>query len=53
MRHQRTLLQRRSVLAGAAAATLAAPASAQAFPSRTIRLVVPYSAGGGADTTAA
>jgi len=45
-------MRRRSVLIGAAAAGLAAPALAQSFPSKSVRLVVPYSAGGGADTTA-
>ena len=46
-------LSRRRTL-GAAAALALAPdlAWAQAFPSKPIRLVVPYSAGGGADTTA-
>lgn len=50
---------RRSALGAAAAFGLAAPglirsgsARAQSFPSKPIRLVVPYSAGGGADTTA-
>ena len=43
---------RRSIILGAASASLAAPAVAQGFPSRPVRLVVPYSAGGGADTTA-
>ncbi len=47
-----TILKRRSVLLGAASASLAAPALAQGFPSKPVRLVVPYSAGGGADTTA-
>ena len=47
-----TILKRRSVVLGAASASLAAPALAQGFPSKPIRLVVPYSAGGGADTTA-
>ncbi len=43
---------RRSVLFGSAVATLAAPALAQGFPSKPVRLIVPYSPGGGADTTA-
>ena len=45
-------MKRRSVLLGAAAATLGAPALAQSYPSKPVRLVVPYTAGGGADTTA-
>lgn len=45
-------MRRRRVLLGAAAASLAAPALAQQFPSKPVRLVVPYSPGGGADTTA-
>lgn len=46
-------LSRRRTL-GAAAALALAPdiAWAQAYPSKPIRLIVPYSAGGGADTTA-
>lgn len=43
---------RRSILLGAAASCLAAPALAQAYPAKPVRLVVPYSPGGGADTTA-
>ena len=49
-------MHRRSVLFGAAAASLAAPAmaqqGAQQFPAKPVRIVVPYTAGGGADTTA-
>ena len=45
-------MRRRSALIGAAAASLAAPALAQQFPSKSIRIVVPYTPGGGADTTA-
>ena len=45
-------MRRRSVLFGAVAASLAAPALAQQFPSKPIRIVVPYTPGGGADTTA-
>lgn len=46
-------ISRRRTL-GAAAALAVAPglARAQAFPSKPVRLIVPYSAGGGADTTA-
>jgi tripartite-type tricarboxylate transporter receptor subunit TctC len=44
-------IRRRSVLAGGMASVVV-PALAQDFPSKPVRLVVPYSAGGGADTTA-
>ena len=41
------------LLGGALAGTLAAPkALAQAFPARTVRIVVPFSPGGSADVTA-
>ncbi|MCX7365033.1 MAG: tripartite tricarboxylate transporter substrate binding protein [Alphaproteobacteria bacterium] len=43
---------RRAALVGASALALASGARAQSFPSKPIRLVVPYSPGGGADTTA-
>ncbi len=47
-------LTRRTALGAAASLGLAGPgiARAQSFPFKPIRLVVPYSAGGGADTTA-
>ena len=43
---------RRTVLAGFAAAALPLPAFAQAFPSRTITIVVPYPPGGPIDALA-
>lgn len=43
---------RRTALLGTGAALLVGRAAAQTFPSRQIRIVVPYSPGGGADTTA-
>ncbi len=47
---KRTLL---SIAAGALALTVAAPVVAQdAFPEKPVRLIVPYSPGGGTDTTA-
>ena len=54
MRHLK--LSRRNLLKGTGAA-IAAPliarsASAQSWPSRPVRVIVPYPAGGGADTTA-
>ena len=53
MRHMKP--SRRSVLKGAGA-TLAVPflvssASAQAWPARPVKVIIPYPAGGGADTT--
>ena len=45
-------MRRRAFLHGAAAATaLPAPALAQFFPDRPIRLVIPYAPGGGTDAT--
>ena len=43
---------RRTFLLGTGAALVTGRARAQNFPSKPIRLVVPYSPGGGADTTA-
>jgi len=42
----------RALLAIAAALTLASPASAQKFPERPVRIVVPFAPGGGVDTFA-
>jgi tripartite-type tricarboxylate transporter receptor subunit TctC len=47
---RRTLLV--SAAGAGAAATLGAPAIAQAYPSRPITLIVPWGAGGGTDATA-
>lgn len=43
---RRTVL---SLLAGAAAATIAAPSSAQSYPTRTVKIVTGYSVGSGGD----
>ena len=51
-KRSRRFMARRTILFGAAATALAAPALAQNFPSGPLRIVVPYSPGGGADTTA-
>lgn len=45
-------IARRSLLVAAAAAAFAAPAIAQTFPGRPVRIVVPYGAGGGLDLIA-
>jgi tripartite-type tricarboxylate transporter receptor subunit TctC len=45
-------LSRRLFLTLAATATLASPALAQSWPSKTIRIVVPFPAGGSADLSA-
>jgi tripartite-type tricarboxylate transporter receptor subunit TctC len=50
-----TLLSRRNVIGSAIALTmagLAAPAMAQAFPGKPLRIVVPFAAGGAGDLTA-
>lgn len=47
-----TIGMSRRLLLGGAGAGLAAPAFAQAFPARTIRMIVPFVPGGGADATA-
>ena len=41
-----------ALAAGALAAAATAPALAQSYPSDTIRIIVPYRAGGGTDTIA-
>ncbi len=43
---------RRTVLGAALAAPLAAPAAAQGWPGRTIRVIVPFAPGGAADSAA-
>jgi tripartite-type tricarboxylate transporter receptor subunit TctC len=53
--HIKTLLSRRSLIGFAMALAsfgLAAPAMAQAFPSKPLRIVVPFAAGGAGDLTA-
>ena len=45
-------LNRRSVLAGAAALTASPGAFAQAFPNKPIKIVVPFAAGSATDLTA-
>ena len=46
------IITRRSALLGAAVLAVQGRASAQNYPSKPIRIVVPYPPGGGADTTA-
>ncbi|MBW6400462.1 tripartite tricarboxylate transporter substrate binding protein [Roseomonas sp. HJA6] len=45
-------ISRRAAIGSALAGTFARPALAQAFPDRPIRIVVPFSAGGGTDIAA-
>ena len=47
--HRRSVLK---ALAALPAASLAAPAFAQSYPDRSIRLIVPYLAGGATDVAA-
>ena len=42
-------MKRRTILGGAGASLLAAPAIAQSFPSKPIQMIVPYPPGGGTD----
>ena len=46
------MITRRAVVAGLAGLALARPARAQAFPTRTLTIVVPYPAGGPVDAVA-
>ncbi len=47
-----SLIRRRTTLRTALAAALPLPALAQSFPDRPVRIVVPFSAGGGTDVAA-
>jgi tripartite-type tricarboxylate transporter receptor subunit TctC len=47
-----TGISRRTALGAAVAGTLAAPAFAQSFPDRPLRIVVPFTPGGGTDIAA-
>src|SRR3977135_2980203 len=55
MNREAMVINRRYLVAGAAAlasAALARPASAQAYPQRPVRVIVPYAPGGASDILA-